>query len=109
METYEATPVFIPVGIMEEVVELVMRKLSWSARPGGTDLEALQGCLLKFGDNSKKLYISVEYFVCLLSNQNPLWYSYQAFVSARPVALDKIPGVRLVGVVETWHRIFRNL
>ena len=43
LEVYEATPVFIPVYITEYVVESVAQKLSGSAGPFGTDLEALQG------------------------------------------------------------------
>ena len=53
LEAYEAIPIFIPVDITEEVVELVALKLAGSAGRGGTDLETLQGWLLKFGDNSK--------------------------------------------------------
>ena len=55
---------------------------------------------------SRKLCISVEYFVEWLSNQNPPWDSYQEFVSGRLIALDKLPGVRPVGVGETWRCLF---
>ena len=74
-------PVFIPVDIMKDVVELVMRNCSGSAGPGGMDLEYLQGWLLKFGDHSKKLSISVESFVDCLATQNPPWDAYRAFMS----------------------------
>ena len=40
---YEKMPVFVPVDIAEDVVELVARKLSGSAGPGGTDSEAYKG------------------------------------------------------------------
>ena len=74
---YEASPVFISMEITEIVVESVAQKLSGSAGPGGTDSEALQGLLLKFGDYSKKLCISVEYFVKWVANQSPPWATYQ--------------------------------
>ena len=41
LETYEETPIFIPVNITEEAVISVARKLSGSSGPGGTDSEAL--------------------------------------------------------------------
>ena len=61
--------VFIPVDITEDVVKSAMRKLSGNAGPGGTDLEALQGWPLKFGDHSKKLRISGESFMDWLANR----------------------------------------
>ena len=40
---YEATPVFIPMDITEDVVESVARNLSGSAVASEMDIEALQG------------------------------------------------------------------
>ena len=45
LETYNETPIFIPVDIAEDVFELVEGKLSGSLGPGGTDSESLQGRL----------------------------------------------------------------
>ena len=67
LEVYEATPVFIPVDITEDVVKSVAQNLSGTVGPSGTDLLALQGWLLKFGDHSRKLCVNVKYFVdCIL-------------------------------------------
>ena len=41
LETYEETPIFIPVDITEEAVELVARKLLGISGLGVTDSEAL--------------------------------------------------------------------
>ena len=101
LEAYKATPVFIPVDITEDVVELVAKKLSGSAGPGDTHLDALQGWLLKFG-YTEKLCISVNYFVVWLANQNPLWDACGEFMSGRLIALYKLPGLRLVGFQEKW-------
>ena len=68
IEVYDKTPIFIPVDIMEDVVKLVAQNLLGSLVTGGTDSEALQGWLLKFGEDSKKLCISVG-FLCRLSGQ----------------------------------------
>ena len=106
LETYKETPIFIPVDIREEPVESVARKLSGSSGPGGMDSEALQGSLLKFGEDSTKLRTDVETFVDWLANGSPPWAAYSAFMSGRLIALNKQPGVRPVGVGETWRRIF---
>ena len=56
-------PTFIPINITEEAVELVACKLSGASGPGGTDLEALQGWIMKFGEDISRLRTSVETFV----------------------------------------------
>ena len=69
MKVYEATPVFIPVEITEDVVDSVAQKLSRRAGSSGMDSEALQGWLLKFGDHSRKLCVNVKYFVNYLTEK----------------------------------------
>ena len=63
LETYEETPTFIPINITEEAVESVACKLSGASGPGGTDSEALQGWIMKFGEDISRLRTSVETFV----------------------------------------------
>ena len=41
LETYDETPIFIPIYITEDTVETVVRKLPRTSGPGGTDSEAL--------------------------------------------------------------------
>ena len=72
MESYKEMSVFIPVDIMEDVVESAAHKILGSAGPGGMELEALQGWLLKFGDHRKELCISFESLVEWMSNKIPL-------------------------------------
>ena len=43
IETYDETPIFIPVYITEDSVESVMQKLLGSLGPGGTEKKYLQG------------------------------------------------------------------
>ena len=40
-----------------------------------------------------------------LGNGRPPWAAYRALMSGRLVALDKQPGIRPVGVGETWRRM----
>ena len=49
LEVYGETPIFIPVGIMEDAVKSVAQKISRGLVPGGTDSEALQVWILKSG------------------------------------------------------------
>ena len=94
------------MDITEEVVGLVARKRSGREGPNGTNSEALQGWLLKFGDHRKKLLISVESFADWLANQKLSRAAYWALLYGRLIALDKIPGLRPMRVGETWRRIF---
>ena len=41
LQTYEETPIFIPIKITEESIESVARKLSGISGLGGTDSKAL--------------------------------------------------------------------
>ena len=106
LETYEETPIFIPVDITEEAVESVAQTLLGISGPGGTYSDALQGWLLKFGEDSTRLLSSVENFVNWLANESPPWAAYCVFMSFRMIVLDKQPGIRPVGVGETWRRLF---
>ena len=63
LETYKETPIFITVNITKESVESVAKKLLGSSGPGGTELEALQVWILKFGEGGIRLRTSVETFV----------------------------------------------
>ena len=94
------------MGITEGVVESVAQKISGSLGPGGTDLEALQGCLLKFEEDNKRLRTSVETFVEWLSNNIPPRAAYREFLSGCLTTLDKQPVVRPVNVGETWRHLF---
>ena len=50
------------MDITEDVVKSVARKLLGSSGPSGTDSEALQRWLLKFGVDRKILSTGVEFF-----------------------------------------------
>ena len=63
---------FIPVDITEDVVESVARKVSGISGPSGTDSEALQGWLLKFGDHNIIFSVNVRYFVDCLAKKTTM-------------------------------------
>ena len=89
LETYKEMPICIPVDITEEDVESVAPMFSRSSGPGGTDSEALQGWLMKFGEDITRLRTSVETFVDWLANGSPPWAAYCEFISSRMIALNK--------------------
>ena len=91
---------------MEDVVKFVALKLLGSSGPGGTDSESLQGWLLKFGEDSKKIRISAEIFFDLPANKNPPWAAYSTFMSDWMIAPDKQPVGCTAGIGETWRRLF---
>ena len=93
LDTYEETPIFVPVDITEEAVESVARKLSGGSGPGGTDSEALQVWLLKILYDSTRLRTSVENILYWLANGSLPWAAYRAFMSGCLIALDKQPGI----------------
>ena len=43
-----------------------------------------------------------------LENSIPPWTAYQGFVSGCLIALDKLPGVHLVGVGRKWRKLFNR-
>ena len=99
---YDETPILIPVNIFKALVGLVAHKLLERSCPNVTDSEALQGWLLKFGEDSKRLIISVGFFVDRPANQNPPWAAYRAFMSGCLLVINKCPVIFPVGVRETW-------
>ena len=85
---------------------IVHKKSLGYLRPEGTESEGLKGWILKFREDSKRLYTIVETFVKWIANKIPPWAAYCAFMSCRIIALDKNLDVRLVRVRETWKHIF---
>ena len=87
------------MDITEDTVMGVAGRLSGGAWPGGTDSVILQNWLLNFGAASGELQLAVADFAKWLGNARPPWSAYRVLTSRRRIALDKHPGVRLVGVV----------
>jgi hypothetical protein len=103
LPTFPNTPDFMDLDITEDSVEKVAGRLSGSAGLGGTDAQALSHWLLKFGTASRKLRVALAGLASWMANEFPPWAAYRALMSGRLLALDKCPGVRPVGVGETWR------
>ena len=61
---------------------------------------------LKFGKDSKGICTSVETIIDWIASGSSSWVAYREFMYVRLIALDKHPDMHLVGVGETWGRLF---
>ena len=96
-------PEITPVNIIKDTVTAVVGRLLGGAGPGGTDSVSLQHWMLQFGAASAELRLIVGDFVEWLGNGRPHWDAYRALMSGQLITLDKQPGIRTVGVGETWR------
>ena len=96
-------PELTPVDITKDTVTVVAGRLLGGAGLGGTDLVSLQHWLLRFGAASGELWMIVGDFVECLGNGRPPWAAYRDLMRIRLITLDKQPGIRPVGLGETWQ------
>lgn len=101
---YQEMPEFVDLDITEDTVIEVAKNLSGSGGAGGTDSYTAQSWLLRFGEASCRLRVALANFTCWLANDFPPWASYRGLAVGRLLALDKCPGVRPIGIGETWRR-----
>ena len=104
LPTYSETPDFVDVDITESVVEHIASRLSGAAGPGGADAHALSHWLLRFGASSKRLRVAIAALACWMANDLPPWAAIRALMAGRLLAIDKSPGIRPIGIGETWRR-----
>ena len=98
-------PEMVPVNITDDVVRAVAGSLSKEAGREGNDSVSLQHWIIRFGAASRKLRLIVAVFGEWLCNGQPPWAAYCAMMSGRLIALEKCPGIRPVGIGETWRRL----
>jgi hypothetical protein len=104
---YEHVSEFIEVDVTEDAVEKTARKLPKGAGLGGVDSYTLKHWLLGFGGRvSRALRNTVANFMSWLANDILSWAAMAALRAGRLIALEKNPGVRPVGIGETWSRLF---
>ena len=101
----ECPPELVPLNIIDNMVTAVAGQLLGLAGPKGMDSVILQHWLLRFGGASCELRLIVSGFTEWLSDWRPPRAVYRAMMTGRLIALDKQPGIRMVGVGETWRRI----
>ena len=109
LESYTGRPPELtPVDITYNPVTAVAGRILGGAGPGGTDSVLLQHWLLRFGAACAELRLIFGAFVEWLGNGRPPWATYRALMSGRLIALDKQPGIRSVGLGDTWGRLMEK-
>ena len=68
----------------------------------------LRDALLRHGSASKRLRMSLANFSNWLSNSNVPWAAYRGLMVCREIALDKMPGIRPIGICCVFRRLIAN-
>ncbi|WP_288993061.1 hypothetical protein, partial [uncultured Marinobacter sp.] len=104
LPTYAELPQLIALDITKETVEHIAGKLSGAAGPGGSDASAVSYWLLGFKSYSARLCTALAAMASWMANESPPWAAIRALMSGRLIAIDKSPGIRPIGIGETWRR-----
>ncbi|KAL7477563.1 hypothetical protein ACHAW6_003395, partial [Cyclotella cf. meneghiniana] len=89
--------------------EKITRQLCGSAGCSGMTAKTLKNMLLCHGRASADLQDELTAWATWLANTSPPWASYRAMRQGRLVVLDKQPGIRPLGIGETWMRAVSKL
>ena len=102
-------PPLINVDLTSAHVEQAARKLSGGAGISGFDSYQLQRILLRYGNQSEKLRDSFARATEKQANSILKWEEIRALKAKRLIALNKLPGVRPIGIGESPDRCFEKI
>jgi hypothetical protein len=102
-------PALIDVDITSYHVMQAAKKLSGSSGISGFDSYQLQRLLLRYGKHSDDLRESFARATRKLANSTVEWEEVRALKAKRLIALDKLPGVRPIGIGEIADRCFEKV
>jgi hypothetical protein len=105
----EELPPLIDIEVTNSHVEEAAKKLSGSAGISGFDSHQLQKILIRYGKQSENLRESFAKAVTKLANSVIEWDYIRALKAKRLIALNKMPGVRPVGIGESADRCFEKI
>ena len=105
----EALPVLVEIEITNAHVEKAARKMFGSAGISGFDAFQLQGLLLRHGKHSEKIPSSFVKAKMRQANQIIAWEEIRALKAKRLISLNKLPGVRPIGIGEAPDRCFEKV
>uniref|UniRef100_A0A0G4I0N2 Reverse transcriptase domain-containing protein n=1 Tax=Chromera velia CCMP2878 TaxID=1169474 RepID=A0A0G4I0N2_9ALVE len=104
----EGLPTLTPLLITEEDITAVARRLQDSAGPSGLDSTQLRIAVLSLGRESRELREELANLATEMGRRVFEWDQVKALMACRLVALDKCPGVCLVGIGEAIRRFLRK-
>ena len=93
----------VPLDFKKDYVIWVIAKLFGNTGFLGAEMIDLRNWFIIFGCASEELRIFVTKLSEWMANSYPYWASYHELMPFRLVALDKILGMRPVGISETLH------
>ena len=105
LKDYPTVPDIPEVVISDTDVEKVAKKLSGSAGLVNFDSSMMKNALLAHGGASGKLRSAIADLANWLANENVPWAAYRGLMMCREVALDKMPGVRPLGIGDILRRL----
>ena len=96
----DSLPAFEDIEVTGNVIQRAASVIQGSA---GCDASHWQDALLRYGAHSSHLRDQVASVARRLANSIVPWSDIRGFVASRLIALDKNPGVRPIGVGESYH------
>ena len=108
-EAYLSRPKVLPLDITVRKIEETMMKMGGSGGPSGAYSKMLKDWCKRFSAESKALREELAAWTLWLANGSPPWEGYCALIAEQPVALDKSPVVRTVGIGEAIRRLMAKL
>jgi hypothetical protein len=102
-------PPLINIELTGSHVEQAAKKLSGGAGISGFDSYQLQKILLRYGNHSEKLRDTFARATEKQANCILDWEEVRALKAKRLIALNKLPGVRPVGIGESPDRCFEKI
>jgi hypothetical protein len=100
MYRYDEMPDMFNADVTHDTIEQMARNLLGSSGMGGVDSLAVSRWRLAFGVMSESLRHLLANFTNWLANNLPIWAAYRVMWVGRLLAMDKLPGVRPIGVGE---------
>ena len=84
----------------KKTVSKTARQFQGAAGEGRTDLEKIASWVLKFGTYIQRLWYAIARLAKWLSNDNPPWAAYRAWMADRLKAFDENQGVHHITIGE---------
>ena len=108
-EEYGEVPETVPLEFKEDDVRWVASHISGAVGALRAEAIEMRNWILRFGCALEELWVVVAILDDLMANSSPHWATYRALMACRLVALDKIPRVRPVGIMETLFQALDKL